>query len=56
MERKIKDEQQLREQLATTYQSSLNQGVNKLHDEAEELAENPLVREISLIVAKELMK
>ena len=33
-----------------------NSGVNKLNDETQMLAENPLVREISLIVAKELLK
>jgi hypothetical protein len=49
-------EQDAREELAHTYQTSLNQGVSRLNTETQQLAENPLVREISLIVAKELMK
>ena len=49
-------EQTAREKLTQTYESSLNQGVNKLNCETTVLAEDPLVREISLLVAKELMK
>ena len=56
LEEKIKVEQGAREKLTNTYEASLNQGVNKLNTETQLLAEDPLVREISLIVAKELMK
>jgi hypothetical protein len=56
LEEKIKMEQQAREKLTVTYEESLNQGVTKLNSETNLLAEDPLVREISLIVAKELMK
>lgn len=42
--------------MAQTYEESLNQGVTKLNDEAQVLAENPLVKEISILVARELMK
>ncbi len=42
--------------MTRTYEASLNTGVNKLNQETEVLAENPLVREISLIVARELLK
>lgn len=56
LEEKIKIEQDARESLTQTYESSLNQGVSRLNTETQVLAENPLVREISLIVARELMK
>jgi hypothetical protein len=56
LEEKIAQEQQAREDLARTYEQSLNTGVARLNNEAEILAENPLVKEISLLVAKELMK
>jgi len=56
LEDKIKSEVEARENLAQVYENSLNQGVNKLNHETQNLAENPLVREISLIVAKELLK
>lgn len=56
LEDKIKVEQEAREQLTRTYETSLNSGVSKLNTETQVLAENPLVREISLIVARELMK
>lgn len=56
LEEKIKVEQDAREQLTVTYEASLNQGVNKLNTETQVLAENPLVKEISLLVARELIK
>lgn len=56
LEEKIKVEQEAREELTQTYEASLNQGVSRLNTETQVLAENPLVREISLIVARELMK
>ena len=56
LEEKIKAEAEAREHLTRTYETSLNTGVNKLNQETEVLAENPLVREISLIVARELLK
>jgi hypothetical protein len=56
LEDKIKTEVEARENLTRVYENSLNSGVNKLNDETQMLAENPLVREISLIVAKELLK
>ena len=56
MEVKIKTEVISREQLAITYERSLTLGAEKLNNETEALAENPLVKEISLIVASELLK
>ena len=56
LEDKIKSETEARENLTRVYENSLNQGVSKLNQETQGLAENPLVREISLIVAKELLK
>jgi hypothetical protein len=56
MEVKIKTEVISREQLAMTYERSLTLGAEKLNNETEALAENPLVKEISLIVASELLK
>lgn len=56
MKQKIKTEVQAREQLAYTYERSLNLGAQRLNNETEKLAENPLVKEISLIVAAELLK
>ena len=55
LEEKIKIETLAREELAKTYEASLNQGVQKLNTETSVLAENPLIKEISLIVAKELL-
>ena len=56
LEEKIKNEVEAREKLAQTYERSLNSGVHQLNSETQMLAENPLVREISLIVANELIK
>jgi hypothetical protein len=55
LEGKIKEEQEAREQLTITYEKSLNKGVNVLESETMVLADNPLVHEISLVVAKELL-
>ena len=56
MEEKIRSEVISREQLAKTYERSLTLGAERLNNETETLAENPLVKEISLIVASELLK
>lgn len=55
LEDKIKSEVQAREYLTHTYESSLNRGVNVLNQETHLLADNPLVHEISLVVAKQLL-
>ena len=55
LEQSIKKEQTAREQLTVTYENSLNKGINTLQTETNELADNPLVHEISLVVAKELL-
>ena len=55
LEDKIKQEVQAREHLAIQYESSLNKGVSKLNQETNLLADNPLIHEISLIVAKQLL-
>lgn len=55
LEDKIKVEKEAREKLTRTYEASLNQGVNKLSEETSNLADNPLVKEISLLVAKQLI-
>jgi hypothetical protein len=52
MEDKIKSEVKAREMLGVTYEQSMNRGVSKLSNETTILAENPLIQEISLIVAK----
>ena len=44
-----------REDLAKTYENSLNKGVGHLNSETRILAENPLIQEISLIVAQEIL-
>ena len=46
---------QAREELTRTYENSLNRGVVQLNEETRSLSENPLVREISLLVAQELL-
>lgn len=56
LEDKIKTEVQSRENLTTTYQSSLNKGVGQLNVETQALAENPLIKEISLLVAQQLIQ
>jgi len=55
LEDKIKSEVQAREQLTVTYETSLNKGVTVLNKETGLLAENPLIHEISIIVAKQLL-
>jgi hypothetical protein len=40
-----------REELTRTYENSLNRGVVQLNEETRSLAENPLIKEISLMVA-----
>jgi len=52
LEDKIKVEVQAREALTTTYEHSLNKGVTVLNRETNLLADNPLIHEISIIVAK----
>lgn len=41
--------------LTYTYEQSLNKGVTKLNTETNLLADNPLINEISIIVAKQLL-
>jgi len=55
LQEKIRVEVQAREDLARTYESSLNRGVVQLNEETRQLAENPFVKEISLLVAQELL-
>jgi len=55
LEDKIKSEVQAREQLTITYETSLNRGVNVLNNETHLLADNPLIHEISIVVAKQLL-
>lgn len=56
LEDKIAVEVEARENLTRTYEASLNSGVNRLNQETQVLADDPLVKQISLIVAKELMQ
>jgi uncharacterized protein YqeY len=55
LQEKIRIEIAAREELTKTYEASLNKGVVQLNEETRTLAENPLVKEISLIVAQELL-
>jgi hypothetical protein len=55
-EERIRQEVVAREQLTKIYERSLNTGAEKLNNETMNMAESPLVREISLLVAKELLK
>ena len=55
LQEKIRIEVQAREELTKTYEMSLNRGVVQLNQETRSLAENPLVQEISLLVAQELI-
>lgn len=56
MEERIRYEVVAREQLTKIYERSLNTGAEKLNNETMNMSESPLVREISLLVAKELLK
>ena len=56
LQEKIRIEVAAREELTKTYEQSLNKGVGQLNDETKQLQENPLIKEISLIVAQELVK
>lgn len=56
MEERIRYEVVAREQLTKIYERSLNAGADKLNNETVNMSESPLVREISLLVAKELLK
>jgi len=51
LQEKIRIEISAREDLTKTYETSLNKGAFQLNEETKSLSENPLVREISLIVA-----
>ena len=51
LQEKIRIEVAAREELAQTYETSLNKGVGQLNEETKILQDNPLVKEISLIVA-----
>jgi hypothetical protein len=55
LEDKIKSEVQAREHLTLTYENSLNRGINVLNTETTLLADNPLIHEISIVVAKQLL-
>ena len=52
LEDKIKSEVQAREELTQTYEGSLNRGMKTFTQETELLSDNPLVKEISLVVAR----
>jgi len=52
LEDKIKIEVQAREHLSVTYDGSLARGVTQFNNETNLLADNPLIREISLVVAR----
>ena len=56
LKERIEYEQQQRGELMRTYEQSLNTGFVKLGQEAQDLSQNYLVREISLVVARQLMK
>ncbi len=55
LQEKIRIEVAAREELTRTYENSLTRGVVQLNEETRNLAENPLVKEISLLVAQELI-
>jgi hypothetical protein len=55
LEDKIKTEVKAREDLTVTYETSLNKGVSTLNRETNLLADNPLIHEISIVVAKQLL-
>ena len=55
LQEKIRIEVLAREELARTYEVSLNKGVVQLNEETRSLADNPLIKEISLLVAQELL-
>lgn len=52
LEDKIKSEVQAREDLTQTYEGSLNRGMTTFNYETTLLADNPLIKEISLVVAR----
>ena len=56
LEDKIKSEVQAREELTVSYERSLNKGVTVLKNETSLLEENPLIQEISIVVAKQLLQ
>mmetsp|Transcript_41292 Transcript_41292/g.39768 ORF Transcript_41292/g.39768 Transcript_41292/m.39768 type:complete len:153 (-) Transcript_41292:41-499(-) len=56
LQEKITIEVAAKEELARTYELSLNKGVYSLNEETRNLSENPLVKEISIIVAQEIMR
>ena len=55
LEDKIKSEVQAREDLTQTYEGSLNRGMKTFTNETDLLSDNPLVKEISLVVARQLL-
>lgn len=55
LEIRIKNEVSERERLTAAYENSLHKGANQLNRETELLADNDLVKEISLVVAKHMI-
>ena len=56
LEDKIKREVHIRQQLTIQYEDALNRGVKHLNHETTLLADNPLIQEISLVVANQLLQ
>lgn len=56
LEDRIKAEVEAREALAASYERSMNTGVTQMNHETADLQQSPLVEQISLIVAQQLLK
>lgn len=56
LEEKIRIEVIGREQITKQYELAINSGGEKLNNETTNLSDSPLVREISLLVAAELLR
>lgn len=56
LQERIHVEMTAKEDLTKTYEGSINQGVGRFNDETKQLAENPLIKEISLIIAEQIQR
>jgi len=56
LQERIHVEMTAKEDLTKTYEGSINNGVGRFNDETKQLADNPLIKEISLIIAEQIQR
>lgn len=56
LQERIHVEMTAKEDLTKTYEGSINTGVGRFNQETRQLADNPLIKEISLIIAEQIQR